>query len=70
MNLRLWFAFMLFVGASAGTLLTVMVLTGNVLYPLKELKKKFSSSSSNATMLLVMEITLAVLCAALTFFIK
>lgn len=70
MNLRLWFAFMLFVGASLGTLLTVMVLTGNVLYPLKELKKKFSSSSSNVTMLLVMEITLAILCAALTFFIK
>ncbi|WAM33306.1 hypothetical protein [Caldicellulosiruptor morganii] len=70
MGVRLWFAFMLFAGASAGTLLTVMVLTGNALYPFKELRKKFSSISSNVTMLFVMEITLAILCAALTLFIK
>lgn len=70
MILRLWYAFMLFSGAALGTLLTMIVLTGSVLNPLKEFKNKYSKVSSNVTALFIMEVALALFVFALTFFIK
>jgi len=70
MMLRLWYAFMLFVGASAGTLLAMIVMTGSVLNPLQELKNRYPKVASNVVALFVMEIALAVLVLAITFLVK
>jgi hypothetical protein len=70
MMLRLWYAFMLFVGASAGTLLAMIVMTGSVLNPMKELKNRYPKVASNVTALFVMEVALAILMLAITFLVK